>query len=104
MASYWCAFRLAADKAYRSRYDAFLARVFALRGKTAATWTEASYFLAFQADLSLEEVARQLTATLDAKRDMLVVGVIGTAEVVWFGQLQHPATFGELFPGATRFG
>ncbi len=104
MANYWCAFRLAADKTYRTRYEAVMAKVFSLRGKGAATWTEASYFLAFHADLTLQEVARELTQILDDKRDMMVVGVIGTSEVLWFGQLQHPATLSALFPGASRFG
>jgi hypothetical protein len=76
--------------------------IFALRGRGrgAASWTEATYFCAFQADVSLDEAARALAAAIDPERDMIVVGVVGTGEAVYCGQLQHAAAFRAIFPGA----
>ena len=101
MACYWCAFRLAADKAYRARYEALLKAIFALRGKNGASWSEASYFVAFNADASLDNVARALREAIDPDRDVLVVGLIGGAAAIAMGPLQHGGAFAALFPQAT---
>ena len=100
MANYWCAFRLAADKAYRTRYEALSKAIFALRGRNAASWTEATYFCAFQADVSLDEAARTLVAAIDPERDMIVVGVVGTSAVFYRGPLQQVSAFRAIFPEA----
>jgi hypothetical protein len=98
MANYWCAFRLAADRAYRARYEAFLKAMFALRGRTGAAWSEAGYFLAFQAEAGLEEVGRALRTAIDPERDLVVVGVVGTGEAIVIGALRHPDAFAAIFP------
>jgi hypothetical protein len=100
MANYWCVFRLAADRAYRSRYEALLNALFALRGKDGASWTEASYYCAFQSPATLDEVAARLGQVIDPQRDLVVVGVVGAEIVSYRGALQHPDAFAALFPNA----
>jgi hypothetical protein len=101
MTNYWCAFRLAADKSYRSRYEAFLTAAFALCDKGAARWSEASYFLAFQSSRTLDEVARHMADAIDPARDVLVVGTIGSSDARYVGALNHADAFRALFPDAT---
>jgi hypothetical protein len=102
MATFWCTFRLAADKAYRTRYEALLQALFALRANGAAAWTETTPFCAFQAELGLEEVARRLAKAIDDRRDLIVVGVLGDRATVYSGPLQHPEAFAAMFPEAKR--
>jgi hypothetical protein len=100
MATYWCAFRLAADKAYRTRYEAVSQALFSLRTKGAGAWTEAAPFYAFQSELGLDDVAKRLAAAIDPDRDLIVVGVLGGPATAYCGPLQHPETFAAMFPEA----
>lgn len=98
MADYWVTFRIASDQTYQDRYNALLDAMIKLRGQN-ASWGEPTSYWAFRSENgNLESVARTLTAGLKATKDILVVGILDSAITVYFGAIEHPQAFTEMFP------
>jgi hypothetical protein len=101
MPHYWATFRVAAGPDYNARYNPMVAALEKIRD---GMWAESISFWAFGSGLGLDNVLTTLSASLDPKRDLLVVGQLNDPAARYFGNLQHIEVFKSFFPNAQKFG
>lgn len=76
MKTYWFAFRLNHDIDYNDRYDRVMNTLKGLSdGKW---WVEPSAFVVFRSDLNIDAVASEISAAMDTRVD---VGLLGMSEI-----------------------
>lgn len=71
--TYWISFRLDDNATYADRYQELVETIKQLSG--ARWWVETSAFAVFQSERPIDEVARILKSTIDASRDILLLGM-----------------------------
>lgn len=97
MADYWVTFRIASDTTYQKRYDKMLEAMIALRGPN-ASWAEPTSFWLVRSAAGLDAFIRALSASLNARTDLLVVRNTTDGETRYFGALSHLPILMEFFP------
>ena len=92
---------MAVGPKHRQRYEALLKAMLDLRS---TSWGEPMSFWVLRTDKGLDETCLTLAKSLDAKTDLVVVGELHAHDVTYYGTLQHPDVFTEVFPRARKLG
>ena len=99
MAKYWVTFRLTENLTRPGRYRALTT---ALSEIGSFHWSEPTSFVAFESNLSLEQVGLYLKRAVDPNIDLVLVGLSYTSMHCYVGNPVAFQNFHRHFPGAKK--
>lgn len=89
MSKCWVSFRFPSTKQGDARREAFVDRVHEIGTDV---WDETTSYLVFDCDAMVSEIAADLKTFVNADRDVVLVGVVGTNTVLSIGMLEDATT------------
>jgi hypothetical protein len=98
--TYFVTFTIGKSGDPSERYQEMLAAVRRLTSDL--WWTEASHFLLFQSEHSIDEVAARIAAVLHLDADLALLSRADAAEARAIGAIEDPLLF-EIMPYAQRY-
>lgn len=101
MEEYWVTFRIESNTSYEKRYQSLLDAMVSVKGKN-ASWGESTSFWLIKSNLTIDQLAENLTSGLDAKTDLLVCRCLAKDNSRYFGSVQDLKVLLDFLPKIKR--